>query len=66
VFLTRVPSVLVVDFAKNRTDLEVLGFPPPPNEDAFPGGISAIVDISMPDVRAATVLAKEEFGWSLE
>lgn len=66
VFLTRVPSQLVVDFARNRTGLEVLSFPPPASADTFPASISVIDDIAIPDVGAATILAREEFGWSLE
>jgi hypothetical protein len=66
VLLTRVPSVLVVDFAKNRAGLEVMRFPPPASEDAFPAGVSVIADIATPNVRTATALAREEFGWSLE
>lgn len=48
VFLTRVQSVLAVDFAKNRSGLEVLHFPPPPHDDAFPADISVIAEISTP------------------
>jgi hypothetical protein len=66
VFLTRVPSVLVVDFARNRTGLEMLRFPPPATADAFPAGISVIDDIRIPDVDVATVLAREEYGWLLQ
>jgi len=63
VLLTRVPCQIVIDFAKNRQNFDVLRFPPPQQEDRFPSGISVIEDVGDPDARTATQLAREEFGW---
>lgn len=64
VALTRLPCRVVVDFAKNRQNFELMTFPPPPDADAFPAGLE-ILDPGAPDAAAATELARREFDWSV-
>ena len=62
VALTRLPCKVLVDFAKNRQNFELLSFPPPPDADGFPRGLR-VLDPSDPNTEAVHELAAREFGW---
>ena len=63
VAFTRLPCTVVVDFAANRTNLEVMRFPPPPDADGWPKD-RAVPEPGTPDPEAAAALARREFGWA--
>lgn len=54
---------MYVDFAKNRKNLEMLRFPPPPDKDAMPEGIE-LINVGDPDMKRVKQLAEEQFEWS--
>lgn len=60
---TRLPCSVLVDFAANRTNLEVMKFPPAPEADGWSKGL-AILEPGTPDVDAAASLAQREFDWA--
>ena len=61
---TRVSSMVVVDFAVNRTGLQVLTFPPSEGEAESISVLTTTGDLREPNEMVAEKLAEEEFQWS--